>query len=93
MIVRNRGVAGLGRLEMVRESPASDEPMAADALDGDVYVSTGKGGDLFLTPQAALASLEPLRAAAEKALEEGASLLRHQEATPVLGKARPRRRP
>ena len=77
---------------MARESPASDQPMAADALEGDVYVWTGKGGDIFLTPEAALASLEPLRTAAEKALHKTHTSLFQEEKPIDSGEPVPRRR-
>lgn len=48
-------------------SPASDEPIEAAVVEGHVYVESAGGAGMFMTPDAVLASLEPLRRAAEAA--------------------------
>ena len=50
------------------QAPPMAEPFAAAAIDDEVYVSLSNGGHVFMTPEAVLASLDKLKAAAEAAL-------------------------
>lgn len=50
--------------------PAFVDPLQANVVEHDVFVSAPDGtGEVWMTPEAVLASLEPLRQAAEEALE------------------------
>lgn len=54
--------------------PPFDKPLQVHAVDGDVIVSDPDGGsDVWITPEAALDSVPPLRRAAEEALRQQAS--------------------
>jgi hypothetical protein len=53
--------------------PPNQDPFTAEAFDGEVVIQAagpGRGVTLAMTPEAVLASLEPLRAAAEAALAQ-----------------------
>ena len=61
---------------MLSSMPPNDQPFTADAFDGEVVITAagpGRGVDLAMTPEAVLASLEPLRVAAEAALAQNAA--------------------
>lgn len=61
--------------------PTNAEPIEAQAYEGQVVLkcSGPKPLDVAFTPQAVLASLEPLRAAAEAALAQGRVSARYRD--------------
>jgi hypothetical protein len=61
---------------MLFHPPANQEAFTAEAFEGEVVIrgdGPGLSVTLAMTPQAVLASLEPLRAAAEIALAQAVS--------------------
>jgi hypothetical protein len=61
---------------MLCSVPTNQEAFTAEAFEGEVVIRAdgpGRSVTVAMTPQAVLASLEPLRAAAEAALAQAVS--------------------